>query len=103
MCLSENCVQRYGGLRPVPCWLCTGRAGLNPPVMRCPVSSYRLLIGPFALPLSPDIVRAATPFFPRLFRTFPVIALAWVLVPVTGRLHALAHHFTGPAGFVLFL
>src|SRR5690606_13347465 len=78
--------QRYGGLRPVPCWLCTGRAGRNPPVMRCPVSSYRLLIGPFALPLSPDIVRAATPFFPRLFRTFPVIALAWVLVPVTGRL-----------------
>src|SRR5690606_40458251 len=81
-----GCSQRYGGLRPVPCWLCTGRAGRNPPVMRCPVSSYRLLIGPFALPLPPDIVRAATPFFPRLFRTFPVIALAWVLVPVTGRL-----------------
>src|SRR5690606_12976686 len=87
-----GCSQRYGGLRPAPCWLCTGRAGLNPPVMRCPVSSYRLLIGPFALPLSPDIVRAATPFFPRLFRTFPVIALAWVLVPVTGRLPSKAFH-----------
>src|SRR5690606_2676179 len=63
--------------------------------MRCPVSSYRLLIGPFALPLSPDIVRAATPFFPRLFRTFPVIALAWVLVPVTGRFRSIALHFHG--------
>src|SRR5690606_2582278 len=31
--------------------------------------------------------------FPGFLRTFPAIALAWVLVPVTGRLPSKAFHF----------
>jgi len=41
----------------------------------------------------PDIVRAATPIFSGFFRTFPVIALARVLVPVTGRFPGYASLF----------
>src|SRR5690554_7108364 len=77
------------------------RPGRNPPVMRCPVIVLQMInSASCAGLLNRTWFGRQHRSFPGFFRTFPVIALAWVLVPVTRRLPSMAFQ-SGQALFYL--
>jgi len=77
------------------------RPGRNPPVMRCPVIVLQIInSASCAGLLNRTWFGRQHRSFPGFFRIFPVIALAWVLVPVTRRLPSMAFQ-SGQALFYL--
>lgn len=85
-----------------PCLSCTG-IRVSVAFMRCPVFFLQTINKAFWAFHPIGIHGQTHRSSPGFFKAFPLIALAWVLDPITGRFQSFAPHFKGTARLALFL